>query len=220
MQDDQAMTLFNRIFYFFVKWSFFICLKVYNRISIRWKAPLPERNVIVIVNHSSNLDPVVMGAVFPRRLRYLAKEELFRSLIFGGMIRALGAIPVRKQDSQSAGTALRAFMNLLKDGENVLLFPEGGRSLDGKLQPLEGGAALIALKTGAPVIPVFIAGTFQAMPPGSKWVKPVKISVVLGEAIDTLPFMEEGKGGRDRLLARFEEALVSLEGELSEERTA
>ncbi len=210
------MTQFNRIFYFFVKWFFFICLKVYNRMTIRWKAPLPERNVIVIVNHSSNLDPVVMGAVFPRRLRYLAKEELFGPLIFGGMIRALGAIPVRKQDSQSAGTALRAFMNLLKDGENVLLFPEGGRSLDGKLQPLEGGAALIALKTGAPVVPVFIAGTFQAMPPGAKWVKPVKVSVLLGEAIDTIPFMEDGKEGRTRLLERFEKTFVSLEAEISQ----
>ena len=214
------MTLFHRIFYFFVKWFFFICLKLYNRMTVRWKAPLPERNVIVIVNHCSNLDPAVMGAIFPRRLRYLAKAELFRSGIFGGMIRALGAIPVQTRDSQSAGTALRAFLNLLKDGENVLLFPEGGRSLDGKLQPLEGGAALIAMKSGAPVVPVFIAGTFEAMPPGVKWIKPGKISVLLGEAIDTLPYIEDGREGRARLLERFEKTLISLEAEISAESAA
>ncbi len=214
------MTLFNRIFYFFVKWFFFICFKLYNRISVKWKGPLPEKNVIVIANHCSNLDPAIMGAIFPRRLRYLAKEELFGPLIFGGMIRALGAIPVRTQDSQSAGTALRAFLNLLNDGENVLLFPEGGRSLDGNLQPLEGGAALIAMKSGAPVMPVFIAGTFQAMPPGAKWIKPVKISVLLGEAIDTLPYIEEGREGRARLLERFEKTLISLEAEISAGKAA
>ncbi len=214
------MTLVNRIFYFFVKWFFFICLKIYNRMSVEWKTPLPERNVIVIVNHCSNLDPAVMGAIFPRRLRYLAKEELFGPRIFGGMIRALGAIPVRTQDSQSAGTALRTFLNLLNDGENVLLFPEGGRSLDGRLQPLEGGAALIAMKSGAPVVPVFITGTFQAMPPGAKWIKPVKISVLLGEAIDTLPYIQEGREGRARLLERFEKTLISLEGEISGESAA
>ena len=142
------MTLSNKLFYFFVKWFFYISLKVYNRISTRWLSPLPRRNYIVIANHCSNLDPVVMGAIFPGRLRFLAKSELFEPFIFGSMVRALGATPVQKQDSQSAGAALRAFLKLLDDGENVLLFPEGGRSLDGKLQPLEGGAALIAMKSG------------------------------------------------------------------------
>ena len=160
------MTFFQKTFYFLVKSFFFICLKVYNRLSIRWGASLPDRNVIVIANHCSNLDPVVMGAVFPRRVRFLGKSELFEPFLFGSMVRALGVVPVDKQDSQSAGTALKAFLRLLKEGENVLLFPEGGRSLDGKLQPLEGGAALIAMKSGAPIVPAFVSGTFEAMPPG------------------------------------------------------
>ena len=104
------MNLFSRIFYLAVKNFLFLALKIYNRLSVKWAGPLPQRNVIVIANHCSNLDPVVIGGAFPRRLRYLAKSELFAPFLFGRMIRTLGAIPVLKQDSQSAGTALRAFL--------------------------------------------------------------------------------------------------------------
>ena len=203
-------TYWNRVFYFFVKWFFFIALKVYNRLSIRWTSPLPERNVIVVANHTSNLDPVILGAVFPRRLRYLAKEELFKPFIFGNMVRALGSIPVRKSDSQSAGTALRTFLKLLEGGENVLLFPEGSRSLDGKLQPLEAGVALIALRSGAPIIPAFISGAFDAMPPGSRWVKPLHLSIVFGDTIDSAKYIPFGKEGREMLLKDLNEVFISL----------
>ncbi len=204
------MTYFNRIFYFFVKWSFFIALKVYNRLSICWTSPLPEQNVIVVANHTSNLDPVIMGAVFPRRLRYLAKAELFEPFLFGSMVRALGSIPVRKQDSQSAGTALRTFLKLLESGENVLIFPEGGRSLDGKLKPLEGGVALIALRSNAPIVPAFISGAFEAMPPGSRWVKPLHLSIVFGDIVDTSKYIPFGKEGRNMLLKDLNEIFVSM----------
>ncbi len=206
------MTYFNRVFYFFVKWFFFIALKVYNRLSIRWTTALPDGNVIVVANHTSNLDPVILGAVFPRRLRYLAKEELFKPFLFGSMVRALGSIPVRKSDSQSAGTALRTFLKLLESGENVLLFPEGSRSLDGKLKPLEGGVALIALKSGAPIIPAFISGAFDAMPPGSRWVKPLHLSIVFGETIDSSKYIPFGKDGREMLLKDLNDVFVSLNG--------
>lgn len=205
------MTVFNKVFYFLVKYFFFITLKIYNRLTVKWTSPLPHGNVIVIANHCSNLDPVIMGAVFPYRLRYLAKAELFEPFLFGNMIRALGAIPVQKQDSQSAGAALRAFLKLLNEGENVLLFPEGGRSLDGKLQPLEGGAALIALKSGAPILPAFIAGTFEAMPPGAKWVKPLPLTIVFGDVIDTSEYVSLGKAGRNKLLDHLQANLFSLE---------
>ncbi len=204
------MTYWNRVFYFFVKWFFFIALKIYNRLSIRWTSSLPQRNVIVVANHASNLDPVIMGAVFPRRLRYLAKEELFKPFIFGNMVRALGSIPVRKSDSQSAGTALRTFLKLLESGENVLIFPEGSRSLNGELQPLEGGVALIALKSGAPIIPSFISGTFEAMPPGSRWVKPLHLSIVFGDTIDSVKYIPFGKEGREMLLKDLNEVFISL----------
>lgn len=205
------MTTFNKVFYSLVKWSLFFILKIYNRLTVRRLAPLPERNYIAIANHCSNLDPIIVGAAFPGRFRILAKSELYEPFIFGRIVKALGTIPVKKEDSQSAGASLRLFLRLLSEGENVLLFPEGGRSMDGKLQPLEGGVALIALKSGAPIVPAYVAGTFEAMPPGAKFVKPARLSAVIGEAIDTGEYASLGKEGRNLLLRRLEEELASLE---------
>lgn len=205
------MKFYNKAFYFLVKWFFFIILKVYNRLAVRKLAPLPDKNFILIANHCSHLDPLLIGAAIPGRLRFLAKAELFESLFLGTVLRLLGVVPVLKQDSQSAGATLRAFLKVLAEGENVVLFPEGGRSTDGKLQPLEGGAALIALKSGAPVVPAFVAGSFEAMPPGVKMVKPGRLSVVIGESIDTAEYADMGKKGRELLMDRMSKELTSLE---------
>ncbi|MDD3512573.1 MAG: lysophospholipid acyltransferase family protein, partial [Synergistaceae bacterium] len=99
---------------------------------------------------------------------------------------------------------------LLESGENVLIFPEGSRSLNGELQPLEGGVALIALKSGAPIIPSFISGTFEAMPPGSRWVKPLHLSIVFGDTIDSAKYIPFGKEGREMLLKDLNEVFISL----------
>ena len=134
------------------------------------------RRVIVVANHCSNLDPMVMGVSFPWTLRYLAKTELFRAPLFGFLIRNLGAIAVEREDSQRAGAVLKLLLDLLEEGQSVLLFPEGHRSRDGRLQPLEGGFAFLALKMGVPVVPAWISGTFDALPPGGPWRwKPVSI---------------------------------------------
>ena len=174
----------NKIFYATVKIFFTVLLKIYNRCSVKWLEKLnPDEKFIVACNHASNLDPLVVGCFFPRRLKYFAKEELFKNWLFGACIRALGAVPVSRADNASAAGALRGFMKLYEDGSDVLIFPEGGRSLDGKLQPLEGGVALIAAREKAPILPAFIHGTFNAMPPGSALVKPSKIKITFGKPL-------------------------------------
>ena len=100
--------------------------------------------------------PSSWGRFFPRRLRYFAKEELFRSWFLGTSIRALGAVPVSRADNASAAGALKGFMKLYREGSDILIFPEGGRSPDGRLQPLEAGVALIAARERAPILPAFI----------------------------------------------------------------
>ncbi|WP_024822121.1 MULTISPECIES: lysophospholipid acyltransferase family protein [Aminobacterium] len=204
----------NHLFYKLAKLFCFLVLKIYNRLTVIWKKSLISTSpVIVAANHCSNLDPVIIGAVFPRRLRYLAKSELFTIPGLSLLIRILGAIPVVKQNSQSAGAALKAFLELLEQGENVLLFPEGARSRDGGLQPLEGGVALIAMKSGAPIIPAYIQGSFQSMPPGARFVRPTRIKVTFGPAI--VPAERtiglSSKEGRLKLLEDVEEALKKLE---------
>ena len=201
----------NRIFYAIVKSFFYLLLKIYNRCSARWEETLTEEPMIVACNHCSNLDPLVVGCCFPRRLRYFAKEELFRSWLFGLCIRALGAVPVSRADNASAAGALRGFMKLYQEGSDVLIFPEGGRSLDGKLQPLEAGVALIAAHEKAPILPVFISGTFKAMPPGAHFVWPRKIAVTFGKPLRFGEEVYKSKNGRAVIMDALTEAMKRLE---------
>ena len=207
----------NAIFYAFSKCFCRCLLTLYNRLSIRNAPTLPEgRPVIVASNHNSNLDPVVVGVAYPRRLRYLAKEELFRVPVLSCIIRHLGAIPVSREDEVRAGVVLRTLLDILSMGEDILIFPEGSRSFDGKLQPLEGGVAMLALHSKAPVLPVFIKGTFEAMPRGCSFPKPKKIEVVFGTLIDPLDLPNDMKDKQkrydilDRLEKQFKEMMLEL----------
>lgn len=202
----------SRAFYTVVRAFFWALLKIYNRCSVRWEEELfPGERFIVACNHCSNLDPLVVGCAFPRPLRYFAKEELFRSWFLGTSIRALGAVPVSRADEASAAGALRGFMKLYQEGSDVLIFPEGGRSLDGELQPLEAGVALIAAHERAPILPVFVKGTFEAMPTGARFVRPKKITVTFGRPLRFPEDVYKGKGGRDTIMAALEEAMRALE---------
>ncbi|MBQ7151088.1 MAG: 1-acyl-sn-glycerol-3-phosphate acyltransferase [Synergistaceae bacterium] len=202
----------NKIFYALVKNFFKILLKIYNRCSVRWLEELnPNEKFIVASNHLSNLDPLVVGCFFPRSLKYFAKEELFVNPIFGGCIRALGAMPVSRADNASAAGALRAFMKLYEEGSDVLIFPEGGRSLDGKLQPLEAGVALVAAREKAPILPVFIHGTFEAMPTGAAFVKPKKITVTFGKPLRFSPEEYASKDARKIIMSRLTDSMKELE---------
>jgi 1-acyl-sn-glycerol-3-phosphate acyltransferase len=205
--------MLNKFIYQFVKTFFWIVFMVYNRVSVKWEAPLPKSDrYIVAANHCSNLDPVLIGANFPRQLRYLAKDELFRPFFFGKIIRILGAIPVLQEDSRAAAAALKSFLHLLQGGESVILFPEGSRSPDGRLKPLEGGAALISIKSGVPLIPAYVSGTFEAMPSGAAWVKPSKIRLYFGEAVYPPADNEKSsKEIREELTQTLTKALSEME---------
>lgn len=116
-----------------------------------------EGGLILAANHISNWDPPVAAAFVPRKVHYMAKEELFRVPLFSQAIRALGAFPVRRGASDRA--AIRKAINLLADGACLGVFPEGTRSRTGQLGKAEPGLALLAVKSGAPVVPTAIVGT-------------------------------------------------------------
>ena len=202
----------SKIFYFIVKNFFKILLMIYNRCSARWLEKLPDNEkFIVACNHASNLDPLIVGCFFPRMLRYLAKEELFTNWLFGACIKALGAVPVSRSSNASAAGALKGFMKLYQEGSDVLIFPEGGRTLDGKLQPLEAGVALIAAHEHAPILPVFIHGSFKAMPPGSAFVKPSKLRVTFGKPLRFSEEVYNSKSGRKIIMDTLTETFRELE---------
>ena len=202
----------SKIFYAVVRNVLKVLLILYNRCSAKWLEKLnPDEKFIVACNHASNLDPVIVGCFFPRILRYFAKEELFTNRLFGACITALGAVPVSRADNASAAGALKGFMKLYKEGSDVLIFPEGGRTLDGKLQPLEGGVALIASHERAPILPVFIKGSFKAMPPGAAFIKPSKLKITFGKPLRFSDEVYKSKEGRNIIMNALTESLKELE---------
>lgn len=130
---------------------------------------------IIAANHLSNWDPIFVALAFPHPVAYMAKCELFRNKLLAGLLNQLYAFPVQrgKADRQ----AIRIALKTLQDGNVLGIFPEGHRQKSGVERSVHSGVALLALKSGAPVIPVACVGT--KYPFG--WVKPLKICI--GEPI-------------------------------------
>lgn len=133
----------------------FICL-IY-RVSVVGLENVPtEGGAIIVANHLSYLDPPLIGMVLRRPIRFMAKKELFRFRVLAWLIRNLGAFPVDRGSVDRA--AIREAIDTVSSGQLLGVFPEGGRSKDGRLQQGHAGAALVAIKTGVPVVPVGILG--------------------------------------------------------------
>jgi len=139
---------------------------------------VPERGgVIVAANHLSYLDPPVIGAALKRQATYIAKEGLFRTPLFGKLIRNF-SFPVSRNKPQLS--TIKEAVTRLRDGEIVVVFPEGGRSTDGSLQGAKRGVGMIAVISKATVVPTLIEGTDKALPVGAKFLRPAKIRVIFG----------------------------------------
>jgi 1-acyl-sn-glycerol-3-phosphate acyltransferase len=206
------------MFYALARLFFFLYFLIYHRVSIRGRPALkrflrgiPGRGpVILAANHESYLDPPLVGMAFPGGLRFIAWDQLFNSRIFSFLIRSLGAVPVSHENKASAAGLLRQVMGFLDGGHSVLIFPEGERSPDGSLQPLEGGVTLMALKTGVPIVPVWIDGTFEAYPLQNRFPRPGKVAITFGEPIfpgdlpDGMPDKERRKTLQGALQGAFE----------------
>jgi 1-acyl-sn-glycerol-3-phosphate acyltransferase len=112
---------------------------------------------IVVINHQSEFDPPFVGVAFQRPLRYMAKIELFKHAWFRWAIEHLGAFPIRRGEGDRE--ALRRSLEVLEAGQVLLMFPEGTRSIDGRVHEFLPGVGLIALRSGAPVVPAAMKGT-------------------------------------------------------------
>jgi 1-acyl-sn-glycerol-3-phosphate acyltransferase len=125
-----------------------------------------EGPLLVTSNHLSNADPIILEAVFPRPLFFMGKAELFRNPVFRWMLKKFGGFPVARGTPDR--TALRYAQAVLRQGIAVGIYPEGGRSKTGALVPGFAGAGLVALQSGAPVLPVAIYGT-EFFPVNGEW---------------------------------------------------
>lgn len=140
--------------------------RLYFRILYRWRIEgrenIPDKGPFIICsNHISWIDPPLVGCAIPARLQvhFMAKAELFRNAVIRAVLRGVGAFPVKRDRADHA--AIRTSLRLLQEGKVLGLFPEGTRSKTGSLQQAQNGAAMIALRTGAPILPVAIAGPYR-----------------------------------------------------------
>jgi len=152
----------------------------------RWRVYHPERlpltgPVILASNHASFIDPPLVGAGVKREINYLARKSLFRLPVAGAILRAVNAVPVDREGGGAAG--LKAILDRLLAGGGIILFPEGTRTRDGKLQPARSGVGLAVMKSNAPVVPVRVFGTYEAYGRHLKFPRPLPVSVKYGQPI-------------------------------------
>jgi len=158
-------------------WIWLKCLhslKVYGSENIPMKGPF-----ILVSNHVSFGDPPIIGASCLRPIHFMAKKELFESSRWGWWFHWLHCIPISrdKKDYRATKESLR----LLREGRAIGLFPEGQRSETGELQKAELGAGFIAVKSGAPVVPLYIYGTNYTLPKDGKYTLRTPVSVYIGK---------------------------------------
>lgn len=168
--------------------------------------------VLICPNHLSDADPAAVAVALPRSAYFMAKAELFDIPVLGVLVRHFRGFPIKRNSADRA--ALRRAEELLRAGEAVVIFPEGGGNPDGTLQPLNPGAMLIALRTRVPVIPAAVANSNRVWPYGD--VAPryagVPVSVTFGPPLDLSDLYEQRRGS-EKATARLTETLADMLGQ-------
>jgi 1-acyl-sn-glycerol-3-phosphate acyltransferase len=158
---------------------------------------------IIVANHQSWFDILAIFSVLPVEVRFVAKKELFAIPFFGTVLKSLGHIRLDRTNLKAAIAAYGVAARYIGDQRlSVLVFPEGTRSRTGKLQPFKTGPFVLAIESGAPVVPVYVAGTFGIMPKGTVRVRPSAVHVAIAAPIPTRGLViEDREALRDRTRA-------------------
>lgn len=181
--------------YYIAKIAVWIAFHIYFRLRFEGRENIPrDTSVIYASNHRSNADPPMIGCGAVGKYAFMAKEELFRNKLFAWLIRSLGAFPVARGKGDMA--VIETAIDRLGSGRSLMIFPEGTRSKDGKVGRGHSGAALIAAKSGKPIIPVGIVF-------GEKLKFRSKITVKYGEPIDPSDYVDSADEPNPRQLVKL-----------------
>ncbi|MDD4879022.1 MAG: lysophospholipid acyltransferase family protein [Candidatus Omnitrophica bacterium] len=175
----------------------FFCLKVKGAENIP-----AEGKFIIAANHSSYLDPVAIGAAVPRQIKWIVRKDVYDVWWLKPLFASTGMI----RENGSVGKAI----GLLGKGEVLGVFPEGSRSYDGRLGAGKRGAAIMALKSGAPVIPCAVKGAFKAYPRSAVFPRPCPVEIIIGKAIEHVKADDPDNRTIDSALAGIMAAIKSL----------
>ncbi len=205
--------------YFVCSWASRFVLLTLFRLRSRGQRNVPrEGGVILAANHASFLDPIAVGCALVRPIDYLARQTLFDIPGFGWFLRSIRVRPVRRGESDLK--AMRQSISLLSQGACLVVFPEGTRTRDGRIQPLRGGVGLLAARSGAAVVPVWVEGSFSAWPRSRRFPRPSAITVWFEPVV--APGRTPGETARavEEAWKRRRDALSAAENEEERSRCA
>jgi 1-acyl-sn-glycerol-3-phosphate acyltransferase len=157
-------------------------------------------------NHQGNFDIHSLLLAIPRQFAWIAKEELFAIPVFGHSMRRGGYIPLDRSDGRRALRSIEAAAAKIKNGQCVVIFPEGTRTLDGSLLPFKKGGFLLAARAGVPIVPVSINGSARVNPRNRIELYPGTITIRFGDPIATA---EEGGARREQLMDKVRAAITA-----------
>ena len=162
---------------------------------------------IIAANHASFFDPPLAGVACQRAIHYLARKSLLDWPVLGGILPELNVIPVDQKNADRS--ALMAAIRVVRAGGAILVFPEGTRSPDGKLQAAQPGIGMIVAKTGAPVVPMRILGSYEAFPKNQRLPRSANITITVGKSLD---FSKEQSFGRECYQQTSDRILTTIGG--------
>jgi len=195
----------NLVHYIGKFWSLLNIYSSGTRLSIKGKEKIEKgRTYIVMSNHQGLVDPWILIGKLPLQLRWTIKPEVKKMPIFGYALERMGHIYVGSRKRKDIALTLETAVQKIKQGASVVFFPEGTRSIDGSLQKFHKGGAIIAIRSGVPILPVTINGSRFVLPKGTLALMPGKIQVVVGDSIDPGMFDENRK---DELMAVVKSAI-------------
>jgi len=152
-----------------------------------------KQRYILIANHYSYFDIPCIFLAIPQPIRFMAKISLFKIPIFGWAIGRAGFIPIDRKNRKTAVKSFEKAVDRIRKGNTVVVFPEEGRSRERSMRPFQRGGFLLALRSGLPILPVAIVGTFDVYSARARWLKPGPVAVKVGTPIPT-----EGLTVRDK----------------------
>ena len=193
-------------FHFGTAWSWMLCRMNWTRVEVEGRENARKgQSYIVMSNHQSHFDILAFYGHWGRQFRWVMKEELRKVPGLGWYCDAGGHVFIDRSSHEKAVASLKAATKVLSGGISVMIFPEGTRSRDGRIQPFKKGGFVMAEETGLPILPVSISGTYRVLPGHSFLMLPGSVRIRIHEPIDPKDF----QGDREGLMESVRQAILS-----------
>jgi 1-acyl-sn-glycerol-3-phosphate acyltransferase len=204
--DPSPPTRYHLAFYGVLRRIVYGFCRLFWRVEVHGREHVPASGAFVLAPvHRSNVDTPLASTVTRRRMRFMGKDAVWKYRFTAWFFTTAGGFPVHRGTADR--DAMRMLIHVLEHGEPVVMFPEGTRQSGPVVQELFDGPAYVATRTGAPIVPVGIGGSERAMPKGAKFVRPVKIVLVVGEPIQPPVASGEGRSVPRRAVRELTEQL-------------